>query len=90
MKVVLEKKSVDGNVEILSTYFHSNTYAEFTIDEIPDHLEQAHSKINRSFEAFLERGSGWTPKEILFAELKMAKYNPLRVSSYIPTPQDLR
>lgn len=68
-KVVLEKTPVEGEEEIFATYFHSKMYAEYTIDLIEDHLDEARSKIIHSFEKILQRGSGWTIKEIAYFEL---------------------
>lgn len=37
LKLDLEKISVEGE-EVLMTYFHSETFVEFTIDNLEDHL----------------------------------------------------
>ena len=60
-----------------------------TIDTISSQLDEAFGKIINSFEKFLERGSGFVLKEINEMQLDVAKYNPLRGSSYFPLPQSL-
>lgn len=81
IKVILERGIVEGEEEFLATYFHGDTYPQFTIDSIEENLEQSQQKIIKSFEKFIRMGSGWQLKEIKYYELKTAKYSPLRVAS---------
>lgn len=81
IKVLLEKSSLEGEMEVIETYFRGDTYRQFTIDSIEENLEESHQKIVKLFEKFLQRGSGWQLKEIQYYELKTAKYAPLSVSS---------
>lgn len=64
IKVLLEKTSPEGDIEVISTYFWSDTYTDYTIDTIEDNLAHAHQKILASFEKFLQKGSGWVLREV--------------------------
>lgn len=71
--VSLEKISIEGEAEVLTTYFYSVSNAEFTIDNLDDHLEEVYVKRIRNFEKFFQSRSGWILKEMLHFELKMGK-----------------
>jgi hypothetical protein len=45
--------------------------------------------IDQKMNDFQERDSGWALESILFLELNINKFNPLRGSSYIPLPKDI-
>ncbi|KAJ8927512.1 hypothetical protein NQ314_020009 [Rhamnusium bicolor] len=36
-----------------------------------------------------EKDSGWALVSLLYLEINVAKYNPLRASSYLPLPKDI-
>ena len=83
------KKSINKEDETIKCYFNSCMHIQLTIDTISSQLDEAFGKIINSFEKFLERGSGFVLKEINEMQLDVAKYNPLRGSSYFPLPQSL-
>ena len=89
IKVTLERKSSNNEVETIQSYFNTFNYIQLTIDNISSQLDSGFVKIIKSFEKFLSRGSGWTLREINELQLKTAKYAPLAGSSYIPLPADL-
>ena len=45
--------------------------------------------ISEKSKEFAERESGWVLEKILYLEININKYNPLRASSYIPLPKDI-
>lgn len=90
LKVNLEKISAEGEEEISTRYFHSDTVPELTIENIEEYLEKAHSKIIKSLEKYTARGYGWRLKEIIYFEHKLAKQDYLRGSSYLRLPQKLQ
>jgi hypothetical protein len=53
-------------------------------------LQEACSKIIDSLAIYQKEGSGWVLDEILHLDLNMAKYSPLKGSSYIPLPKKLK
>ena len=49
-----------------------------------------HGKIFKSFDAYLQEGSGWVFDEVVKIDLKLANYVPVQGNSYIPAPPRLR
>lgn len=47
-------------------------------------------KFKQEMSEFQEKGSGWVYKKVLGIEVRINKYNPLRASSYIPTPSKIK
>ena len=60
-----------------------------SIDEFEANYENALDYINSKLGNFMTDGSGWMMDSIKHVNLNIAKYTPIRGSSYIPTPQCL-
>ena len=56
-----------------------NTYYENVADRLINELDE-----------FVARGSGWTLVSVDYLELRINKYNPLRGSSYIDLPREIK
>ena len=89
LKILFEKKTVNGDIETIDGYFKSNVKTQLSNQLLEENIEEAFTKMKKSVEEFLQRGSGWTIKEIRHLELCCAKYHPLRASSFIQLPKEL-
>ncbi|CAH2021467.1 unnamed protein product, partial [Acanthoscelides obtectus] len=47
------------------------------------------SKIEQKSKDFAEKDSGWVLENILYLEININKYNPLRAAAYLPLPKDI-
>ncbi|GBN70684.1 hypothetical protein AVEN_171541-1 [Araneus ventricosus] len=79
----------DDEEKTITTHFRSNCDTVLTLDFVWENIDKGFDKITNSFEEFIRRGSGWTLKKIIKFNLCVAKYRPLRASSYIPLPAKL-
>ncbi|GBN25228.1 Zinc finger protein 568, partial [Araneus ventricosus] len=89
VKAVFKRESEDGGEERVTPYFRSNVRIELVGDTIGDHVPASFSKILEAVDEFIRRGSGWILDKIVHFELCVAKYQPLRASSYIILPKKL-
>ncbi|GBN08562.1 Protein glass [Araneus ventricosus] len=89
VKAVFKRESEDGGEERVSPYFRSNVQIELVGDTVGDHVPASFTKIFEAVDEFIRRGSGWILDKIVHFELCVAKYQPLRVSSYIILPKKL-
>ena len=69
--------------------FYSNQYATLSADEIDPFFGEATSAIVQKIEKFTKEGSGWMIDKCNTLFLNIAKYEPLKGSSYIPLPEVL-
>ncbi|XP_054720676.1 uncharacterized protein LOC129230303 [Uloborus diversus] len=84
MKAQLSRRMENGERQIITHYFGSVSQIELVEHTIPEHLEEAFTKVESTFEAFLKLGSGWTLDHVIHVEVTAAKYAPLAGRSYIP------
>ena len=93
LKVTFEKISADEIVE-KSAYFNSTPQTIINQMEIADSLQsskqQILNKIAQSRSQWISEGSGWTIKSVDSHYLNIVKYKPLKGSSYIQLPYELR
>ncbi|CAL1294548.1 unnamed protein product [Larinioides sclopetarius] len=89
VKAVFKRETYDGEEETATPYFRSNVQIELVSDTVGDHIPLAFLKVTEAIEEFIRRGSGWVLDKIIQFELCVAKYHPLRASSYIPLPKKL-
>ncbi|GBO09515.1 hypothetical protein AVEN_204369-1 [Araneus ventricosus] len=89
VKAVFKRESEDGGKERVTPYFRSNVQIELVSDTVGDHVPVSFSKILEAVDEFIRCGSGWILDKIVHFELCVAKYQPLRSSSYIILPKKL-
>ncbi|GBN16724.1 PR domain zinc finger protein 4 [Araneus ventricosus] len=89
VKAVFKHESEDGGEERVTPYFRSNVQIELASDTVGDHVPASFTKIIEAVEEFIRRGSGWILDKIVHFEMCVAKYQPLRASSYIILPKKL-
>ncbi|VEN44960.1 unnamed protein product, partial [Callosobruchus maculatus] len=96
---IFKHTSVKANVELFGIYIlptkekrdvksHSTANKVFTIaSDLSKDYDDFVTKISVKSKEFAERESGWVLEQILYLEINISKYNPLRASSYIPLPK---
>ncbi|VEN62739.1 unnamed protein product [Callosobruchus maculatus] len=98
---VLKHTAIKANVELFALYIlPTKEMRDIKSHNTANKILTRSSDIDREFDAFLailnekskefaERESGWVLEKILYLEININKYNPLRASSYIPLPKDI-
>ena len=89
LKVTFEKNSGDEIVE-KSAYFNSTPQTIINQMEIADSLQSSKQQILNKIAQWISEGSGWTIKSVDSHYLNIVKYKPLKGSSYIQLPSELR
>ena len=86
LKVKLRKDNPDGSEEYTDPVLRHKQEALFQASEIKGALDEAIFHPLELLEKWTQRGSGWTVDRVQTLWLDMARYQPLRGSSYIPLP----
>ena len=89
LKVTFEKNSGDEIVE-KSAYFNSTPQTIINQMEIADSLQSSKQQIMNKIAQWISEGSGWTIQSVDSHYLNIVKYKPLKGSSYIQLPSELR
>ena len=89
LKVTFEKISSDVIIE-KSAYFNSASQTIINQVGISESLKISSENILNKIAQWISEGSGWTVKEINDHYLNIAKYEPMKGSSYIQLPEELR
>ena len=89
LKVTFEKQS-DNEIVKKSAYFNSKPQTIINQMEIADLLQSSKQQILNKIAQWISEGSGWTIKSVDSHYLNIVKYKPLKGSSYIQLPQELR
>ena len=88
------KKGITENGQDLLTfrepYFNSSTFTIMNSDEIEEALERAAEEILNKIAIWISEGSGWVIENIISHFVNIISYVPLRGSSYLPLPEELR
>ena len=94
LKVLFKKKkfSDDGEevYEYRDAYFNSKVFIVLDPDDIIESLRKAAEEIINSVAVWISEGSGWTIEEVQSHFVNLVKYQPLKGSSYIQLPKELR
>ena len=89
LKVTFEKISADVIVE-KSAYFNSTSQTIINQMEINEALQMSKQNILNKIAQWISEGSGWTVQSVDNHYLNIAKYEPMKGSSYIQLPKELR
>ena len=84
------KPKVDGEDLFSEPHFRSLCTTTVNVHDMEKQLQEACSKILDSLAIYQKEGSGWILDEILHLDLSMAKYTPLKGSSYFPLQKKLK
>ena len=93
LKILMKKQKIeDGEVSYIfqEPDFNSSIFTIMNSDQIMDSLDRASEEINNVIAKWLSEGSGWVVEEIKHHYFNIVKYIPLRGSSYVPLPVELR
>ena len=94
LNITLKKKQTieEGETfyEFKNVYFKSKAFTITNIYQIQDAVDQRSEDILNEVAVWISEGSGWTIEKILSDYVNIATYQPLRGSSYIPFPKELR
>ena len=89
LKVLMKKKQGD-EVIFNQRYFNCPIFTITNKHEIQIALNKADEEIKKRVGRWLSKGSGWIIEEVQQHYVNIAKYVPLRGSSYLPLPKELR
>ena len=89
LEVTFEKMS-DDNVINKTAYFNSQTETITNDNEIVESLKYSKEQILNIISIWSSEGSGWTVKSVNNHYLNIAKYNPIKGTSYVKLPIELK
>ena len=87
IKVTFFKTDKDGNKTDVSTFFHGGMHTLLRMNDFDQSFETSTNKIWIAFDAYLKNGSGWMLERVEQILLNTYKYEPILISTYIPTPK---
>ena len=90
MKVTFENTISKDETIIKTAYFNSNTFTITNENELNEELQLSKQQIINKITQWISEGSGWTVESADNHYINIIKYNPLKGSSYIKLPQELR
>ena len=70
-------------------YFQSKPMAILREEDIEPFVRNAHAQLHMDVDKFTSNGSGWTLESVISLSVNIAKYAPLKGSSYIELPKYL-
>ena len=89
LKVTLQKKQGNG-ITTKTAFFNSKTKTLINAMEINEVLQLSREEIVKAIGQWLSEGSGWTIMSIDSHYINLTQYQPLKGSSYIELPLELR
>ena len=89
LKVTFNKMS-DGEIVIKNGYFNSKVQTIINHTEINEALQMSKQNILNQISEWISEGSGWTIQSVDSHYLNIVKYKPMKGSSYIQLPYELR
>ena len=89
LKVTFNKIS-DGEIVEKPAYFNSKSQTIINNTEINEALQMSKQNILNKISQWISEGSGWTVQSVDSHYLNIVKYKPMKGSSYIKLPSELR
>ena len=89
LKVTFKKLVKDGTLD-KTAYFNSKAQTIINNIEIPEVLQSTKQQILNMIAQWVSEGSGWTIQSVDNHYLNIVQYQPMKGSSYIELPQELR
>ena len=89
LKITFEKQKGDELIEE-KPYFITKKQTLTNEVEITNFLETTQQEIVNKIERWISKGSAWIIKSVDGHFINVAKYRPLKGSTYIPLPEELR
>ena len=89
LRVTFKKLSKD-EIVYKTAYFNSKPKTIINNTEIPEALQSSKDHILNMIAQWISEGSGWTVESVDNHYLNIVQYQPMKASSYIKLPQELR
>ena len=89
LNVRLSKRTENG-VIYREPYFNAGPFTVINSDQISESIDNAIEKILELIAGWLSEGSGWVFELVLSHNINIVSYFPLRGTSYIKLPEELR
>ena len=89
LKVTFEKQ-LGNKTTIKTAYFNSMTTTIINKNEINKALQTSRQELMKAIGQWISEGSGWTIQSVDGHYINLTKYQPIRGSSYIQLPVELR
>ena len=89
LKVTFKKMTKDGTLD-KTAYFNSKPQTIINNTEIPEALQLTKQQILNFVAKWISEGSGWTIESVDNHYLNIVEYQPMKGSSYIQLPQELK
>ena len=90
LKVEMTKTTADGKSKVERPYFSSKPYTILSQHDIENAIAKAQSAIETNIDKWTREGSGWALTRVETMYVNIAKYAPLKGSSYIELPKYLK
>ena len=84
------EKQLRNKTTIKTAYFNSKTKTLINENEINEVLQTSRQELMKAIGQWISEGSGWTIKSVDGHYINLTKYKPLKGSSYIELPTELR
>ena len=84
------KKTVNDKTVYKTAYFNSKPQIIINNTEIPESLQLSKDQILNMIAKWISEGSGWTIQSVDNHYLNIVQYQPMKGSSYIELPQELK
>ena len=89
LKMTFEKQ-LGGEIITKTVYFNSKTKTLINENEINEVLQTSRQELMKAIGQWISEGSGWTIQSVDGHYINLTKYKPLKGSSYIELPTELR
>ena len=89
LKITFEKQ-LGNKTTIKTAYFNSMTTTIINKNEINKALQTSRQELMKAIGQWISEGSGWTIQSVDGHYINLIKYKPLKGSSYIELPTELR
>ena len=86
----VEMTKGDGKTKVQTPYFASKPFVILRPEDIDEAIEEGHRNIDTQIDKWTCQGSGWVVTRVLCLYVNIAKYAPLKGSSYIELPKYLK
>lgn len=90
VRVEMVRDIDDGTQDKTVPHFRSNAYTSLANDDNEHNVNEAFQKMNASLEEFIHKGSNWVVNNVLSIEVNTVSYSPIKGSSYMVLPPNLR
>ena len=89
LKITFEKQ-LGNKTTIKTAYFNSMTTTIINKNEINKALQTSRQELMKAIGQWISEGSGWTIQSVDGHYINLIKYKPLKASSYIELPTELK